>query len=72
MKHVALDTFLEHEAFNALDRHFARRIGRRSKPESRLSGHAAAIASEASAARITVPLLVDFDIGLGRSGVATV
>jgi exodeoxyribonuclease V alpha subunit len=45
MKHITLDAFLEHDAFNALDRHFARRIGRRSKPESTLSGHAAAIAS---------------------------
>jgi 3-hydroxy-D-aspartate aldolase len=32
----------------------------------------AAIAAAAQAARVTVPILVDFDIGLGRTGCATV
>jgi exodeoxyribonuclease V alpha subunit len=45
MKVPALSTFLEHEAFNTLDRHFANRISGNAKSGSRLAGHAAAVAS---------------------------
>ncbi|MFM8586195.1 MAG: exodeoxyribonuclease V subunit alpha [Gammaproteobacteria bacterium] len=45
MKVPMLSAFLEHEAFTTLDRHFAIRISERTKPGSRLVGHAAAVVS---------------------------
>lgn len=45
MKVPTLNAFLEHEAFNTLDRHFATRISNNAKSGSRLAGHAAAVAS---------------------------
>ncbi|MFM7395761.1 MAG: exodeoxyribonuclease V subunit alpha [Gammaproteobacteria bacterium] len=45
MSVTALDTFLEHAAFNALDRQFARRVASETAKGSVLAGHAAAIAS---------------------------
>jgi len=45
MNIMTLDAFLEHEAFNALDCQFARRIAGEAAQDSKLAGHAAAIAS---------------------------
>jgi len=45
MKIAPLSVFLEHGAFTTLDRHFAIRISKNAKSDSRLVGHAAAIAS---------------------------
>jgi len=45
MSVITLDTFLEHDAFNALDRQFARKVASEAAQDSNLSGHAAAIVS---------------------------